>query len=457
MPNTYTELRKTVVGTATPSVTLDLTGISGYTDLRIVINGGASSYGGLRMRYNSDTGTNYSDTFVLGTGSSTTSGRDTSAGVSWLSGGYPLTTTLASLHTIDIFQYANTSVFKSSLGRSSDAAGISLAQAGLWRSTAAITSILLYPASGDFLVGTTFSLYGIKAAVTSPAAKATGGTIYEDDTYFYHVFGASSAFVPSQALTCQYLVIAGGGGGGSNNTAGGGGGAGGYRSSMIGELSGANSSPESTLSFASGTSYTVTIGGGGGGGNSSPGTSGTASSIIGGAISITSAGGGGGGQGNGVAGGSGGGGNGQTAAGITGGSGTSLQGLAGGNGLQTSVNYSAGGGGGAGAVGSTAISQYGGNGGAGQTSYLVGMPILRAGGGGGGNTNDPAGPQSIAGGTGAAGGGNGGRGSNSFGQTGFAATANSGSGGGGGATHTGVAVYAGGAGGSGIVIIKYAK
>jgi hypothetical protein len=462
MPNTYTELRKTTVGTAASSVTLDLTGISGYTDLVLVTSVLGQSGGGAeyteQLQFNADTSSGlYSDTLLRGDGSSALSGRHSNQNQIYLSVLGSLSTTVPRVGVINIQNYANASVFKTVLSREAQANTGVEAAVGLWRNTNAITSIRYSLQAGNIAVGSTFSLYGIKAAVTSPAAKATGGTIYEDDTSFYHVFGASGAFVPSQALTCQYLVIAGGGGGGSNNTAGGGGGAGGYRSSMIGELSGANSSPESTLSFASGPSYTVTIGGGGGGGNSSPGTSGTASSIIGGAISITSAGGGGGGQGNGVAGGSGGGGNGQTAAGITGGSGTSLQGLAGGNGLQTSVNYSAGGGGGAGAIGSTAISQYGGNGGAGQTSYLVGMPIVRAGGGGGANTNDPAGPQSIAGGTGAAGGGNGGRGSNSFGQTGFAATANSGSGGGGGATHTGVAVYAGGAGGSGIVIIKYAK
>lgn len=36
--------------------------------------------------------------------------------------------------------------------------------AGTWLNTAAITSILLYPSSGNFTAGTTYALYGIKGA-----------------------------------------------------------------------------------------------------------------------------------------------------------------------------------------------------------------------------------------------------------------------------------------------------
>ena len=60
---------------------------------------------------------------------------------------------------------------------------------------------------------------------------------------------------PSVAINVEYLVIAGGGGGGNNNSsaAGGGGGAGGYRSSVSGESSGANSSAESVFTATAGT------------------------------------------------------------------------------------------------------------------------------------------------------------------------------------------------------------
>jgi hypothetical protein len=52
----------------------------------------------------------------------------------------------------------------------------------------------------------------------------------------------------------EYLVIAGGGGGGTF-TGGGGGGAGGYRSSVVGSLSGANSSAEAKLNVSAGVAF----------------------------------------------------------------------------------------------------------------------------------------------------------------------------------------------------------
>jgi hypothetical protein len=76
MPNTYTELRKTTVGTATNSVTFDLTGISGYTDLEIVCNYGLSTAGNtLAIQMNSVTASVHSWTWMFGDGSSATSAR----------------------------------------------------------------------------------------------------------------------------------------------------------------------------------------------------------------------------------------------------------------------------------------------------------------------------------------------------------------------------------------------
>ena len=95
---------------------------------------------------------------------------------------------------------------------------------------------------------------------------------------------SAAGFVFSQGaaieLTVDYLVIAGGGGGGSDY--GGGGGAGGYRTSYgTGNISGRQSSVESTLTLEEDTTYNVTIGGGGGGGgtNSTSGGGGGSSSF----------------------------------------------------------------------------------------------------------------------------------------------------------------------------------
>ena len=79
-------------------------------------------------------------------------------------------------------------------------------------------TIHTFTSSGSFYTG-----FGI--------AKATGGNIYTDGTYWYHAFrSASGTFAPTQSLTADILVVAGGGGGGFASTQtgrGGGGGAGG--------------------------------------------------------------------------------------------------------------------------------------------------------------------------------------------------------------------------------------
>jgi hypothetical protein len=461
--NTYVALATQTLSSSAATITFSSIP-QGYTDLVLVFQCTASSANmnfDIRVGNGTvDSGTNYSGTYLVGASGGASSSRLSNQDLMRTGQNCFIRTSGDVFQCISQFMnYSNTTTNKTVIHRLGNANQSTVeSSVSLYRNTAAINIITIGSFSGATMAaGTTASLYGIAAESISPAPKATGGVIYSDSLYYYHVFGATGTFTPSQTLSGQYLVVAGGGGGGSNNTAGGGGGAGGYRSAMTGQLSGANSSPESPVSFVSGTNYTVTIGGGGTGGGSSNGGSGTASSIIGGAISVSSTGGGGGGLGNGLAGGSGGGGSGQTSNGVTGGAGTSLQGLAGGNGVQTSPNYSAGGGGGAGAIGSNGIVSYGGNGGAGITANLYGV-ITLGGGGGGGNTSDAGSPESIAGGLGGiGGGGNGGRGSNSFGQNGFAGNANTGGGGGGGGTHTGTAVFTGGAGGSGIVMIRYLK
>jgi hypothetical protein len=278
--------------------------------------------------------------------------------------------------------------------------------------------------------------------------------VYIDSTQGWLVSAAANetaTAIEALSYSVDFLVVAGGGGGGGYDR-GGGGGAGGYRNSFSTENSGGNSSSETSLTFAQGVVYTVTVGAGGAGGVSNaaaPGGTGVNSSISGtGITTITSSGGGGGGGGSGgsnnpTSGGSGGGANLNNG---TGASGTANQGYAGGNGSTDAATYgSSGGGGGAGAVGNNgtgpAAGGTGGNGGAGLASSITGSSVTRAGGGGG--TTDA---------TGAVGsGGTGGGGTGSKTGNGTAGTANTGGGGGGG---SGVNPSTGGAGGKGVVILR---
>jgi hypothetical protein len=152
----------------------------------------------------------------------------------------------------------------------------------------------------------------------------------------------------SQALdpiiySADFLVIAGGGAGGYTGDIGGGGGAGGYRNSYSTETSGGGGSSETSLTFNTGTVYTITVGAGGTSGNGG-------NSVISGTgiTTITSLGGGVGGTVNGVSGGSGSGSSGNNSV-TAGGAGTANQGY--GGGFQANGGYGSSGGGGAGAVG----------------------------------------------------------------------------------------------------------
>jgi hypothetical protein len=249
MPNTYVALRTETVATATNTITFSLSGISGYTDLVLVANtiiASGSGFPECSLRFNSDTGSNYSNTYLLGTGSAAISGRGsnfTYADCGYLSAnsGNPNT------RIINIMNYANTTTNKTVISRgSSDNGAQVIAYANLWRNTAAITSITIFTQTGNYAVGSTFSLYGI-ANADQGAAKATGGIITEDSQYWYHTFGASGAFIPKQSLSCDVLAIAGGGGAGYYY--GGGGGAGGVQ--------------YATSQSLTATTYNVTIGSGG--------------------------------------------------------------------------------------------------------------------------------------------------------------------------------------------------
>jgi hypothetical protein len=296
--------------------------------------------------------------------------------------------------------------------------------------TLTVTGVLTLSGSGIQLLSTGTGAWQPPAGTTGqrPGTPANGAMRWNSTLSQLEVYVGNSVWqaVASSAYAANYLVVAGGAGGGYGG--GGGGAAGGLLTAT-------------SVSFTSGTAYTITVGAGGAGSTTAAalGTSGSNSVILG--VATATGGGGGGSQtsGNGAAGGSGGGGGAQTNG--TGGAGTSGQGYAGGNGVNNTF-YGAGGGGGASAVGNngSANGSLAGAGGAGAANLISGTSVTYAGGGGGGGNNTAG-----AGGSGGGGAGNTGAG------TGVGGTINTGGGGGGGGWSTG----SGGAGGSGVVIISY--
>jgi hypothetical protein len=168
--NTYVALASTTLGSAQNSVTFS--SISGsYTDLIIVTDAGASVVSEVDVRVGNssvDTGSNYSYTILSGSGSTTASIRGSNA-TYWRPNYNSLYDNAngKSNHIFQFMNYSNTTTNKTMLYRGNSAAYGTDASVCLWRSTSAINIITLYAnANGtkNFLSGSTFSLYGIKAA-----------------------------------------------------------------------------------------------------------------------------------------------------------------------------------------------------------------------------------------------------------------------------------------------------
>ena len=171
--NTYEAIATQTLGSAAAIVTFSSIPQT-YTDLVLVTSLKSSATPTAyspTMYFNGDTAkTNYSFTAMYGDGS----GASGDVSFRW-------TTSTATQHgvmatavsatnfntgIINIQNYSNTTTYKTALTRTNDPANVVYATTGLWLSTSAITSLSLYAADGnkDFTIGSTFSLYGIKAA-----------------------------------------------------------------------------------------------------------------------------------------------------------------------------------------------------------------------------------------------------------------------------------------------------
>lgn len=163
MPTTYEPIATTTTSSSATSVIFN--SFTGYTDLVVVANVGATVAADLWVRFNSDTTSNYSYTYLYGTGTTAASIRASNTYIicDWY-GNLPSGTNDRAIIIINIMNYSNTTTNKTVLVRSNNSASGTDAGVGMWRSTAAITSITLLPSNNAFRDGSTFTLYGIKAA-----------------------------------------------------------------------------------------------------------------------------------------------------------------------------------------------------------------------------------------------------------------------------------------------------
>jgi hypothetical protein len=164
---TYVPIATQTLGSATSSVTFSSIP-STYQDLVVVgsvkLTTGANS--GMGIRFNSDSGSNYSYTILEGNGSSAASNRYSNQTYGTFAGSYaePEAANTFAPHTLHLLNYANTSTYKTHLIRWGNAGNATTAGVSLWRSTAAVNTINIYAYAGNIDVGSTFNLYGLAAA-----------------------------------------------------------------------------------------------------------------------------------------------------------------------------------------------------------------------------------------------------------------------------------------------------
>lgn len=154
--------------------TIEFTGIVGtykHLQIRGISRDTSSSYASndLVLQFNTDTGANYSWHRLYGTGSAAMA--DSTANANYMILGQESTSNSgASMFggtVIDILDYSNTNKYKtarslSGIDLNGNTDGRMMLQSGLWRSTSAVTSVLLKPATGSFAANSSFALYGVK-------------------------------------------------------------------------------------------------------------------------------------------------------------------------------------------------------------------------------------------------------------------------------------------------------
>jgi hypothetical protein len=164
MATTYDKIATTTLSSASATITFNSIPAS-WTDLRIVLANAFTSYAldTVKIQFNGDTATNYSATQLMGDGASASSSRQSSVS-SGLLGRAGYQSTRPAMVTADVFSYAG-STYKTYLSDSAadqNGSGEVLRHVGLWRSTAAITSVTLMNVT--FQAGAIVTIYGILKA-----------------------------------------------------------------------------------------------------------------------------------------------------------------------------------------------------------------------------------------------------------------------------------------------------
>ena len=168
--NTYVALATQTLGSSTATVTFSSIPAT-YTDLVAVLSvrgANAANSGAAFFTVNNDTSSLYSNTRLYANGTSALSIRESNqtqtrvGEIVWNNA----TAGIFSPCIIHLMNYSNTTTFKTFLTRNSSTTTDTLIDqfVELYRSTSAINRIDFNCGGSNFATGSTFSLYGIKAA-----------------------------------------------------------------------------------------------------------------------------------------------------------------------------------------------------------------------------------------------------------------------------------------------------
>jgi hypothetical protein len=158
---TYTPLATVTLGTAVSSVTFSSIPAT-YRDLILVVRPVVASAVDIRIRFNSDSGSNYSHVIMSGGPSAAESAAYTADS---FRPSYNATaqTSGDTNNIVQVMDYSATDKHKTILARSNRATNGTDAIAGRWANTAGINNLFVNANGINFNSGSTFNLYGVIA------------------------------------------------------------------------------------------------------------------------------------------------------------------------------------------------------------------------------------------------------------------------------------------------------
>jgi hypothetical protein len=166
----YELIESVILGTDTSSITFSslATYASTYKHLQLRAvsrDTRSGSVGGVGIRLNGDTGSNYTGHFLFADGSSVSSGSDGTSQTITFAYYNPSGLIAANIFgagVVDILDTYSTTKNKTFRGLTGFATNAVALKSGLRMSTESTTSLTVLPSGGNFLAGSRFSLYGIR-------------------------------------------------------------------------------------------------------------------------------------------------------------------------------------------------------------------------------------------------------------------------------------------------------